>query len=140
TVPPSAEFLGVIRQGEWIMTRENPTFRLKDSVLILCKMNDVQAISTVLASTAKVGGLTQSDFFGDFVLNAQITLDELDSFYTIALPEHDSHITLADYITDRFHRRVVVGDQVSLDRLVLTVRQINDNGDIKLVGIKPKES
>lgn len=140
TVPPSAEFLGVIRQGEWVMTRENPTFRMKDSVLILCKMNDVQAISDVLASTAKAGGLTQSDFFGDFVLNAQITLDELDSFYTIALPEHDSHLTLADYITDKFHRRVVVGDQVSLDSLVLTVRQLADNGDVKLVGIKPKDA
>ncbi|MEE2000607.1 potassium/proton antiporter [Alkalimonas sp. MEB108] len=140
TVPHNAEFLGVIRNGEWLLSSEKPVFKLKDSVLVLCKMVDVPAISTVLASAASSRSMTASDFFGDFVLNGQITLDELDAFYSITLPEHESHVTLADYITERFHRRVVVGDQVKLDALVLTVRQLDDQGNVKQVGIKPGDS
>lgn len=140
TVPQSADFLGVIRHGEWLQSREEPVFQCGDSVLVLCRLKDVSAISAVLASAPTKGALTDSDFFGDFVLNGDITLDELDAFYSISLPEHESRITLADYITERFHRRVVVGDQVKLDSLILTVRQMTEDGKVKQVGIKPGDS
>ena len=112
-------------------------FNAKDTIMVLAKLKDVQKISEVLAQDAEKLVLNNSSFFGDFVLNGDITLSDLDSFYSINLEGLDNTQTLAGYIGQRFHRRVVIGDQVKLDQLLLTVRQVNDAGEAVQVGIKP---
>jgi cell volume regulation protein A len=71
------------------------------------------------------------------VLNGQISLADLGAFYTIEFGSLDPQQSISDYITTRFHRRVVVGDSLQLDQLVLTVRQMNEHDQILQVGIKP---
>ncbi|GAB2914238.1 potassium/proton antiporter [Rheinheimera gaetbuli] len=131
------QFLGLLRDGEWLLPAKKPVFKARDTIMVLAKLKDVQKISEVLAQDAEKSVLTNSSFFGDFVLNGDITLSDLDSFYTINLDGLDNKQTLAGYIGQRFHRRVVIGDQVKLDQLLLTVRQINDAGEAVQVGIKP---
>lgn len=131
------QFLGLLRDGEWLLPAKKPVFNAKDTIMVLAKLKDVQKISEVLAQDAEKSVLSNSSFFGDFVLNGDITLSDLDSFYTINLDDLDKKQTLAGYIGQRFHRRVVIGDQVKLDQLLLTVRQINDAGETVQVGIKP---
>lgn len=131
------QFLGLLRDGEWLLPAKKPVFNAKDTIMVLAKLKDVQKISEVLAQDAEKSVLSNSSFFGDFVLNGDITLSDLDSFYTINLDGLDNKQTLAGYIGQRFHRRVVIGDQVKLDQLLLTVRQINDAGEAVQVGIKP---
>ncbi|WP_372624976.1 transporter associated domain-containing protein [Arsukibacterium sp.] len=102
-------------------------------------MKDVKKISEVLASEADTSGLTNSNFFGDFVLNGEVSLADLDAFYTINMDDQNKKQSLSSYISERFHRRVVIGDQVRLDQLVLTVRELDENGNIIQVGIKALE-
>jgi cell volume regulation protein A len=64
-------------------------------------------------------------------------LADLGAFYTIEFGELDPSQTISDYIGNRFFRRVVVGDDVQLDQLILTVRQIDEQDRILQVGIKP---
>lgn len=132
-------FLGVIRDGEWLLPDKKPVFNAKDTLMVLAKLKHVQKISEVLANDAEKSVLSNSNFFGDFVLNGNISLSDLDAFYTINLEGLDSKQTLAGYIGQRFHRRVVIGDRVQLDQLLLTVRQVNDAGEASQVGIKPVE-
>lgn len=130
-------YLGVLRKGEWLKAEHNPSFQLNDLLLVLSKSKDVKTVSDKVSTSAEKTSLDKLDFFGDFVLNGNITLNELDSFYSITFTgEQDRAQSLSDYITDKFHRRVVVGDQVCLDRLVLTVRQIDEHDQILQVGIK----
>jgi cell volume regulation protein A len=90
-----------------------------------------------VSTSAEQTSLDKLDFFGDFVLNGEITLNELDGFYSIQFAaDQDPSQSLSEYITEKFHRRVVVGDQVQLDQLVLTVRQIDEHDQILQVGIK----
>ncbi|WP_445766616.1 potassium/proton antiporter [Rheinheimera sp.] len=131
------QFLGVLRDGEWLLPAKKPVFNANDTLMVLAKLKDVQKISEVLAQDAEKLVLNNSSFFGDFVLNGDITLSDLDSFYSINLEGFDNTQTLAGYIGQRFHRRVVIGDQVKLDQLLLTVRQVNDAGEAVQVGIKP---
>ena len=133
------QFLGVLRDGEWILADKKPSFTHNDTIMVLVKLKHVNSISEVLAKDAEKSVLTNSNFFGDFVLNGEIALSDLDAFYTINLEEKDKQLTLAGYIAARFHRRVVIGDQVKLDQLLLTVRQVNDDGEATQVGIKPVE-
>lgn len=131
------QFLGVVRNGEWILPEKKPVFNAKDTIMVLTKLKHARQISEVLAKDAEKSVLNQSSFFGDFVLNGSISLSDLDAFYTINFADQDPQQTLAGYITQRFHRRVVIGDQVQLDKLLLTVRQVNDVGEATQVGIKP---
>ena len=131
------QFLGVIRDGEWILPDKKPVFHAGDTLMVLAKLKHIQKISEVLANDAEKSVLSNSSFFGDFVLNGDISLSDLDAFYTINLIGQDKNQTLAAYIAQRFHRRVVIGDQVRLDQLLLTVRQVNEAGEAIQVGIKP---
>ena len=131
------QFLGIIRDGEWILPDKKPVFHADDTLMVLAKLKHVQKISEVLAKDAEKSVLSNSSFFGDFVLNGDINLSDLDAFYTINLVGQDKNQTLAAYIAQRFHRRVVIGDQLRLDQLLLTVRQVNEAGEATQVGIKP---
>nr|WP_269822743.1 potassium/proton antiporter [Rheinheimera faecalis] len=134
---PDVSYLGVLRKGEWIKAEQSPSFQLNDMLLVLSKAKDVKAVSDKVSTSAEQTSLDKLDFFGDFVLNGEITLNELDGFYSIKFAEdQDPTQSLSEYITEKFHRRVVVGDQVQLDQLVLTVRQIDDHDQILQVGIK----
>lgn len=133
------QFLGIIRDGEWQLPDKEPVFNSRDTVMVLAKLKDVKKISEVLASEADSSGLSNSNFFGDFVLNGEVSLADLDAFYTINMTDQDKQQSLSSYISERFHRRVVIGDQVRLDQLVLTVRELDENGLITQVGIKAVE-
>ena len=134
---PDVSYLGVLRKGEWLKAEQSPSFQLNDMLLVLSKAKDVKAVSDKVSTSAEQTSLDKLDFFGDFVLNGEITLKELDGFYTIKFAENqDPNQSLSEYITEKFHRRVVVGDQVQLDQLVLTVRQIDEHDQILQVGIK----
>ena len=134
---PDVSYLGVLRKGEWIKAEQSPSFQLNDMLLVLSKAKDVKAVSDKVSTSAEQTSLDKLDFFGDFVLNGEITLNELDGFYSIQFAaDQDPSQSLSEYITEKFHRRVVVGDQVQLDQLVLTVRQIDDHDQILQVGIK----
>lgn len=134
---PDVSYLGVLRKGEWIKAEQSPSFQLNDMLLVLSKAKDVKAVSDKVSTSAEQTSLDKLDFFGDFVLNGEITLNELDGFYSIQFAEdQDPSQSLSEYISEKFHRRVVVGDQVQLDQLVLTVRQIDDHDQILQVGIK----
>lgn len=134
---PDVSYLGVLRKGEWLKAEQSPSFQLNDMLLVLSKAKDVKAVSDKVSTSAEQTSLDKLDFFGDFVLNGEITLNALDGFYSIKFAEdQDPTQSLSEYISEKFHRRVVVGDQVQLDQLVLTVRQIDDHDQILQVGIK----
>lgn len=136
-VPSTVQFLGLVRNNEWIQMADCAHFKAADTIMVLAKAADSSKLSDVLSSYAAEATLSKQDFFGEFVLNGQISLADLGAFYTIEFGALDPTQSISDYITTRFHRRVVVGDSLQLDQLVLTVRQINEHDQILQVGIKP---
>jgi potassium/hydrogen antiporter len=136
-VPATVQFLGLVRENEWVQMADCATFKPSDTIMVLAKAADSAKLSEILSSYAAEATLSKQDFFGEFVLNGQISLSDLGEFYTIDFGTLDPSKSISDYITNRFHRRVVVGDSLQLDQLVLTVRQINEQDQILQVGIKP---
>ncbi len=139
-VPNGVQFLGLVRHGEWLQSTNCTLFKPEDTIMVLAKATDATYLSEVLSSYAEAATVSRQDFFGEFVLNGQILLSDLGAFYTIEFGDLDPQQSLSDYITERFHRRVVVGDSLQLDQLVLTVRQLNEKGDILQVGIKAAQT
>ncbi|MFP5467082.1 MAG: potassium/proton antiporter [Gammaproteobacteria bacterium] len=72
--------------------------------------------------------------FGDFVLDASTTMENLCAFYGLPLPAH-SDKTLGAWLTEELHRPPVVGDSVTLGQAELSVRSM-EGGLIRRVGIR----
>jgi len=72
--------------------------------------------------------------FGDFVLDAGTTMDNLCAFYGLPVPGEPSQ-TLGQWLTEELHRPPVVGDSVPLGQAELSVRAM-EGGQIRRVGIR----
>ena len=72
--------------------------------------------------------------FGDFVLDAGTTMDNLCAFYGLPVPGEPSQ-TLGHWLTEELHRPPVVGDSVALGQAELSVRAM-EGGQIRRVGIR----
>jgi cell volume regulation protein A len=72
--------------------------------------------------------------FGDFVLDASISVREICDFYNLPEPE-ESEMSLGLWITAILKRPPIVGDSVSLGQARLVVRQLQGD-EITQVGIR----
>lgn len=136
-LPREADFVGVVRDGQWLRSSNNPQILAGDYLMVLTRAADVAKISEVLASSGSDKRVNRKSFFGDFVLNADITLADLSGFYVI--PEdayEDLNTDIRSIFHRRFHRRVVIGDHIVLGNLMFTVREVADDGVILKVGVK----
>src|SRR5690606_34079200 len=131
------EFVGIIREGEWLLPKRQPVLQEADTVIVGAKLEHVGAISRVLAAGGKTTELQSSELFGDFTLLGDLLLKDVAGFYPVgSLDSKLLAMSLHDYFTQKFHRRVVVGDQLQLGLVLLTVRDVNDDGFIRQVGVK----
>jgi cell volume regulation protein A len=62
-------------------------------------------------------------------------LGDLAAVYGIQVSAEHARKTLADYLDERSHRRVVVGDRAPLGNASLVVRELED-GRVSRVGLK----
>ncbi|HET8816371.1 MAG TPA: potassium/proton antiporter [Pseudidiomarina sp.] len=135
------EFVGIIREGEWVLPERRPQVLEHDMVLVVAKVQHLDEVSRVLSAGGSATELRSSDFFGDFSLKGSLTLADVASFYpTGELDEKVKQLSVSDYFKQKFHRRVVVGDQLRLGRVQLTVRELQSSGEIDQVGVKLLES
>ncbi|MGM0480727.1 MAG: potassium/proton antiporter [Pseudomonadota bacterium] len=135
-----ATFMGLIRDGEWLQPETRPLVKEGDSLLVAATTKDINEVSRILASGGK--GLTVNDkrFFGDFSLRGDLSFAELSSVYPLgSIDESLLGKSLKDYFTEKFHRRVVIGDNVTLGDVILTVREVDETGEATFLGIKTKK-
>lgn len=131
------EFVGIIREGEWLLPKSQPVLEEGDTVIVVAKLEHVDAISRVLAAGGKATELQSSEFFGDFTLRGDLLMQDVAGFYPVGqLDTKLLAMSLHDYFTQKFHRRVVIGDQLQLGLVLLTVREVTDDGFIRQVGVK----
>ncbi|MDV6327312.1 potassium/proton antiporter [Idiomarina sp. PL1-037] len=136
-----ATFVGLIRDGEWLQPETQPMVEEGDGLLVAATVNDIDEVSRILASGGKGLKVSEKDFFGDFTLRGDLTLADVGSFYPLGnLDDALLSTTIADYFSQKFHRRVVIGDNIRLGDVILTVRKISDKGDIQSIGVKPVQS
>ncbi len=132
------ECVGVIRQGEWYPNHSSLRFCEADTVMVVAKAQHVDDVSRVLSAGGQRQALNNTSFFGDFSLRGDVTLVAVAAFYPVGeLPADSTGHSITSYFSEKFHRRVVVGDQLRLGGVQLTVRELHeDTGAIAIVGVK----
>lgn len=135
-----ATFVGLVRDGEWIQPETKPVVEEGDDLLVAATARDIDEVSRILASGGRGLKVNDKGFFGDFSLRGDLTFTELSSVYPLGnVDDTLMGKMLKDYFTEKFHRRVVIGDMITVGDVVLTVREIDERGEVKSLGIKAKE-
>jgi len=75
--------------------------------------------------------------FGDFVLDARISVGQVSGFYDLPEPANPD-ITLGAWVAAELRRPPIVGDSVNIGRAKIVVRELKGT-DISMVGLKLPE-
>jgi len=134
-IPPGAQVVAVLRDGVPQPLRAELKFEPRDFVHLLAQAKSVAALNRLFDPHLAPERLEEHRYFGDFVLNGDALLGDLASVYGIDIPAEQARKTLADYLTERSHGRVVVGDRAPLGNALLVVRELQD-GRVSRVGLK----
>ena len=134
-LPAGAQVLAVMREGLPQPLRPQLGFAHGDFVHLLAQPKSVPALNRLFDPHRAPDRLEEHRYFGDFVLNGDALLGDLGDVYGIDVPPQHAGKTLADYLNECSHGRVVVGDRASLGNALLVVRELQD-GRVSRVGLK----
>jgi potassium/hydrogen antiporter len=134
-LPDGSQVMAVLRDGAPQPLRRELQFQRLDYVYLLAQPKSVPALNRLFDPHRAPDRLEEHRYFGDFVLNGDALLDDLGALYGVEVPPRDAGKTLAQYLNERSHGRVVVGDRAPLGRAELVVRELQ-GGRVSRVGLK----
>ncbi|MCY0096515.1 potassium/proton antiporter [Hoeflea ulvae] len=125
----------VIRDGKSMRYQYAGRLQENDLVYLFIAPGFSRLLDRLFASQVAVGE-NDNEFFGTFTIDPGRTGEELDRAYGPGLlSDADKSLTIAELMEQRLGGRPDYADRVKIGRIVLIVRQTDDKGDIKTVGI-----
>lgn len=125
----------VIRDGKSMRYQYAGRLLENDLVYLFIAPGFSRLLDRLFASKVAVGE-NDNEFFGTFTIDPNRTGEELDRAYGPGLiSDTDKSLTIAVLMEQRLGGRPDYADRVKIGRIVLIVRQTDDKGDIKTVGI-----
>ena len=134
-MPADLHAISVLRDGR--PQPLEPALKLApgDYVYFLAEPKSVPVLNRLFDPHRAPDRLEEHAYFGDFVLNGDALLGDLAAVYGIEVPARDAGKTLAEYLNERSHGRVVVGDRAPLGNAELVVREVQEDR-VSRVGLK----
>ena len=133
-LPARARLVGILRDGAFMESRDDMVLENNDGVYIVCHEDVLDDLNRLFAAEPAPVQLDERGFFGEFVLDGQITIGDVAMMYGLNIPAGLGTKTLAQHLATSVRNRPVVGDRVSLDKVQLVVRNM-EAGRITKVGI-----
>jgi cell volume regulation protein A len=134
-LPEGIHAMAVIRDGEPQALQPQLKFAPGDYVYFLARPEGLVHLSSLFDPHRGPDRLEEHRYFGDFLLYGDAVLGDLASVYDFPVESKDAHKTLAEYLSEVFHGRVVVGDRVRVGSAEVVVREV-ENGTVKRVGLR----
>ncbi|KAA3625970.1 MAG: potassium/proton antiporter [Proteobacteria bacterium] len=135
TLPDGASIAGLIRDGQVVRDYRQERLTVGDQLLVLVPSAVAEVLDRILTSEKIPERLRDTNFYGEFVLDANATLRAIADAYGIALSVDDDTTTLNEQFHREFKHGPVVGDRLSLGPLELVVRE-TEEGEVIRVGLK----
>ena len=134
-LPAGARIVAVMRDGAPLDLEAGLAFLPGDYVHVLAQPKAVEPLNRLFDPHRAPDRLEEHRYFGDFVLNGDAVLGDLGAVYGFEVPAEHASKTLAQYLDERAHGRVVVGDRAPIGGATLVVREMAD-GKVSRVGLK----
>jgi cell volume regulation protein A len=133
--PEGAQVMAVMREGMPQALGADMVFAPGDYVYLVAQSDDLPQLSKLFDPHQEPEHLEPHHYFGDFVLNGGALTRDVAAAYGFTVPHGMENKTLAQYLAELFHDRVVVGDRARLGDAELVVREIED-GTVTRVGLR----
>jgi cell volume regulation protein A len=134
-LPPGLQVMSMLREGVPLRLEPGQQLMPRDYVYFLAEPKDVPFLNRLFDPHRAPDRLEEHAYFGDFVLNGDAVLGDVAAVYGIEVPAEHLGRTLSEYLNQRAHGRVVVGDRAPLGEAELVVREVQDNR-VTRVGLK----
>jgi len=131
----------VVRDGQSMGYQYAGRLQAGDRVYLFIAPRYTRLLDRLFASPAEVRD-DDKDFFGEFTVDPAKTLGDLAHTYDVAADCADPELLIAGFIEQRLGGRTEIGDRVACGGVELVVREVDDEGAIKAVGlvIQPQPS
>ena len=125
----------LIRGDQRLPPDSDLTLEANDEVWLLLQTDEIPSVSPFFSHKEQRGALASHNFFGEFIIDAGSAAGDLAMLYGLTLTEKEQEFTVAQLLSARFGKKLVVGDRITLGSVRLTVRAMQ-GGDVSSVGLK----
>lgn len=122
----------IVRDGESMRAHQAGRLREGDLVYLFCPERHIKLLDRIYAGGSKGD---EREFFGDFSLAPDVSVDSVAERYGIAVPPDLAGKTLQEAIAMRLRGQAELGDRITLGPFELIVRDINSEGNLVEVGL-----
>ncbi|MDH2436533.1 potassium/proton antiporter [Pokkaliibacter sp. MBI-7] len=134
-LPKATGVAAVFRDGRYLPVAPELAVKEEDLLALVAQENDLPKLSERLTAEQKSQYLQELDFFGEFLLNGDARLSDVQQAYGVTVPDADPAMTLSECIISRFHGHPVVGDKLELGSVTLIVKGVSGD-QVTSVGLK----
>lgn len=125
----------LVREQRLLFPGQGERFLPGDVVIALLQLPDEARLLRAFTPLAADDWRSSQQFFGEFILDGHVRVADVVAAYGIAAAEISTEQTLAVLLRGKLGKRLVVGDRLKLDRVTLTVREV-DGDRVLRVGLK----
>ena len=133
---PEARCAAVLRHGKALPLNRATRLREGDAVWLIAPDEMAERLAEAFAPARENELSANAGFFGEFTVSADCPAGDLAAAYGISLEAGEAELSLASLVTHRLGRHAVEGDRVSIGAFELTVRHLNNRGEIDKIGLK----
>lgn len=134
-LPDPSRIVALFREGRMYERRRGLLAAENDMIAVLGRRDQRDDISRILGWEEPPERLTDRRFFGEFTVNGDARLGDVEGVYGVTVKELDSALTLSACFERTTHGHPVVGDRLDLGSILLVAREVH--GDkVTRVGLK----
>ena len=115
---------GILRDGELLLPESNLMLFCGDLICIMAPPDRLDELSRIFDSRPRTSPLAERQFFGEFVLNGDATVGDVEAFYGIDMSGYRPGSTLSECFR-RSHGHPVVGDELRMGSLRLVAKAVS---------------
>ena len=134
-LPRDVELAAVIRGAQVMNLNTVGLLQAGDYVYVLAVPEHVEALNRMFGVAHGPARLDEHRFFGDFVLNGDARVADIEAVYGLGLDYREPEETLAAFLNRKFRGVPVVGDRLRIGGVELVVRA-SEKGVATRVGLK----
>ncbi|WP_111497118.1 MULTISPECIES: potassium/proton antiporter [Marinobacter] len=134
-LPERAAVAGIFRERQCLSPAPDTEVRQGDVLAVFALSDSLTQLGQTLSGREPPRYLMERAFFGDFVLNGDALLGDVEQVYGIEFDELPPDLSLADCFARRTKGHPVVGDQVRLGPVTLVARA-TEADRVTQVGLK----
>lgn len=134
-LPREVEIAAVIRGTQVMNLATLGPLRAGDYVYVLAVPEHVESLNRLFGVAHGPARLEEHRFFGDFVLNGDARVADIETVYALGFQDHDPDETLSAFLKRKFRGTPVVGDRLRMGGVELVVREV-EKDLITRIGLK----